>query len=194
MQYEYTEADRIKSPHYYMYTPYHGLEFMRAYNENRMGFIGDGLPLEKEALLQSMTKELEQFKGEGTASALSLLARETLSGENHEDARKKLSPYVAKFEVSKKLFTEYTSAMKPASDKHRDIAPYAVLAFACGAYYLKNGNLKFLNVLLKLSDLLVSCSPLIKDEPLLSICRHAVAAELIGTRMLSSKKEVPPWY
>lgn len=39
MNYEYTEVNRLKEPHRYMYTSYQGAEFIHSYLEDRLGCV-----------------------------------------------------------------------------------------------------------------------------------------------------------
>jgi hypothetical protein len=81
----------------------------------------------------------------------------------HEDfqstkdiAYKNLSILIKKFEVTKKLYSEYSIDFKKASDTYTVLSNYALLSLCLMAYYQRDHNLKFLNAALKINDLLIS--------------------------------------
>ena len=158
MGYTYTADNRIDHPHYYMYTPYEGAPFLEAYLENRRAFIA--ACRERLALFKSVESNdpgeivsRHPFSTD-TGIRLSSVVLKLLSGEDSYD---ELSVYVRKFEVSRKLCREYDAQMKAVDRAFDDPEPYILLAFACGLQFRLGGNLKFLNCLLKLGDLVVSC-------------------------------------
>lgn len=194
MVYEYTDDDRVENPHYYMYTKYHGVNFLEAYLKNRIDFIQDDVPLGKDKLLVELPPILKKITGVHTTTALLEITNKTLSGEEDPSIYKALSAYLGRYEVTKKLYSSYDEKMKPETEDFQGIGPYVMLAVACGAYYLKNGNLKFLNCLLKLSDVIISSQTRFDDDTMHLISKYAVATELVAVRELSQRSEVLGWY
>ena len=70
--------------------------------------------------------------------------------------RTQLNRYVARFEVTKKLWSAYSPALNESRGTDRDPALYASLSLALLLYHERRTSLKFLNAALKLNDLLCS--------------------------------------
>ena len=147
MQYEYTEQNRLKVPHKYQFSPY-GEEFISAYKSSREEFR-KGLP-EAVNLNVVLEKELET----DTANKIRALI------QNPDDET--LDRYIKKYEVTKKLWNEYSADWKKASDRYDSPSQYLTLSLSCLLRFRDTKNLKMLNTALKLNDLL--CSLELEDE------------------------------
>ena len=193
MEYEYTETDRINAPHTYMYTKYHGKDFLNVYFFNRGKFLEE-FAQQSDYIHQALNYfnnpgnflDSEQDK-QSTNYHLTCLIRHILDDRSKNDVYKKISAYTKKYEVSKKLYGTYDTDLKPICDDYETIEPYILLAAACGLYYSKHGNMKFLNCLLKLGDTIVSCKDKIKNSKLKQVAAIAVGLELTLVRQLMGK-------
>ncbi len=67
---------------------------------------------------------------------------------------------LAKYEVTKRLYVKYTFDLKPAKAEYDVLSNYALLATLLMYQYKSVPNLKHLNTVLKLTDLLSSTAPL----------------------------------
>lgn len=85
-------------------------------------------------------------------------ALEELSGDSdrRDAARARLNPYVARFEVTKKLYGAYSSTFKERRGVFDNLDVYAMFSLALGLYTERWSHLKFLNTALKVNDLLCS--------------------------------------
>ena len=90
-----------------------------------------------------------------------------------------------KFEIKKKIFTEYDydfskydSKLKENSTDFKILRNYILFAAICIQKFQDNNNLKFLNVLLKLNDIICSQIDSISDEHDLSLVYHVINLEL----------------
>jgi hypothetical protein len=83
-----------------------------------------------------------------------------------EHIYKWLSIFIKKYEVSKKIFTQYDSKMKKIGNDYKKIENYLLLSANLAIFYKHSGNLKFLNTLLKLNDTLCSISKKITQKNL----------------------------
>ncbi len=88
-----------------------------------------------------------------------------------------LNRFLKRFEVSKKLYSIYLPSMKAASDDYSSQLNYALLSLALLYEYEWTGNLKMLNAVLKLNDLLCSKS------------KETTASETLLTTILAIHKE-----
>lgn len=98
----------------------------------------------------------------GTDVLLSALLKSVTAKDESEQstAYRWLSKLVHRFEVSKKLYDSYQTNMKRATDAHRTIENYSLLAVCCLGFHEWTGNMKFMNTALKLNDLLCSLDKL----------------------------------
>ena len=147
MDYEYTTINRLKEPHKYSFSPY-GEGFIQAYKSSRKK-CRKGL---HKAV--SLDEILERKLETDTANKIKVLIKKP----NDEI----LSRYIKKYEVTKKLWSEYSPDWKKASDRYDDPSQYLLLSLACMLRFQDTKNLKMLNTALKLNDLL--CSLEIEDE------------------------------
>ena len=90
-----------------------------------------------------------------------------------------------KFEIKKKIFTEYDydfskydSKLKENSTDFKILRNYILFAAICIQKFQDNNNLKFLNVLLKLNDIICSQIDSISDAHDLSLVYHVINLEL----------------
>lgn len=162
MSYAYSQGDRLLEPHKYMYTPFEGPGFLRAYFEDRAAVARGNSP--GEALVDEARRALNARGGgwgeQGTSAALlERSARALLDGAGASEmssALANLSEFVRKYEVSKKIHRRYPDGGRKGEGGHLEMAPYLLLALGCALQARLGGTLKYLNCLLKLGDLLVS--------------------------------------
>ena len=88
-----------------------------------------------------------------------------------------------RFEVNKKLYRSYTPKLKRAEESFDNLKNYALLAAALAIAYVPRGNLKLLNGLLKVNDLLSTQQMATAEELLLAV--FALESELCFVTELS---------
>ena len=205
MEYIYTLENRIKNPHSYMYTPFNGKSFLESYFKNRMSFLEKNSNSKSKTTLSSILNfEMNQnyfsvleiskkkceiksiIKGNfKTTDVLQNIIIELSKEEPNENiCYEVLSKLVKKFEVFKKIYTDYNPKFRKNSNNFNDNYVYAYLSFACGLYYFKFKNLKFLNAQLKINDLLISLS--IKEIKLREIVSLSLHLE---TKSINNQKD-----
>lgn len=184
MEYIYTEENRLEEPHHYMYTEYGGRDFLLAYNQQREQYLLNTRNDSFQAVLEdwlrqnstsdisfteSITEAWEIKKPAitvesliiqpnfATVEVLKVMIYEMCVMRRYSQIHYQvISKWIKKFEVFKKVFTQYTPAFRKVGANYEDIGMYAYLSLACGIYGLQVNNLKFLNAQLKLNDLLCS--------------------------------------
>ena len=195
MDYVYSRENTLAHPFHYMYTPYHGAEFLQGYYDNRRAFLARckaSVQLRGEALLplpEALERTVPCQESSRMLRATSLRA---LGGERtYDDA----SAFVRKYEVAKKLRTSYDAEYKPSGPVCTVIEPYVYLAVLCGIQCRAQSSLKFLNCLLKLGDLLVGTGDeIIASVDLPHLAVHAVEAEIEGVRQVAAKATGKQWF
>lgn len=107
----------------------------------------------------------------------------------NNDIYDRLSRLVKTFEVRKRIYPKYHENFKPADeDDYGNIDDYALLAVLCGLVYKKNKNLKFLNALLKLNDILISIQSEFKHSELKTLLFSSILLEKNAIKELITKK------
>jgi len=166
-----------------MYTPYEGPDLLRAFMDDRLQFL-DRLQRATSVISPNAEQEAQarQISADGngpnplstrTIVVLPTHPRqepfETLplllhlwSCELHgsEDmrtlAREWEGVLLGRYEITKRLYTRYTETLRADSDDWSPLEPYALLSALLARRYAEAGNLKYLNAMLKLKDLLSS--------------------------------------
>jgi len=81
-----------------------------------------------------------------------------------EHVKNWIDKLVQKFEVTKRIYTTYPSILKKGCGAYDDMTVYALLTLLLALYYGKRGNLKHLNTVIKLNDLLCSVLQTVKVD------------------------------
>ena len=92
-----------------------------------------------------------------------------IANENRDCVYRRLSVFIKRYEVAKKLYCSYDEDGK-SRGSYTSLEPYLYLSLACLVYFCKFGNLKMLNCALKLGDVISSCRHKIEDMKLLKMC------------------------
>jgi hypothetical protein len=198
MEYEYTSENRIKKPHYYMYTPYHGRKFLDIYFDDRKEFktsIVKDLDNKVSFSLVSLLVEckdsevLNENSDEMTISLLSLI--EKLYSEKYTAGDvAALGAFIHRFEVKKNLgdYLDLKQAAGRCSKETSEVKRYILLALACSLYYEKSKNLKYHNCLLKLNDLIISAKSEIQSSTAMALAVISIDSEMRYTEQLYRQK------
>ncbi len=217
MNYEYTEVNRLQSPHKYMYTQYKGKEFLHAYVEDRISFLNeikklgpvnysdqyDQLYAKALAMLLEYLKKNIETKNIGNVfnfdcsfkqhdqsfdrsklNVLPLLSFNRTNPINSEDllvsvlnsqvniADPRLIEFwldllVQKFEVTKKIYEQYSVNFGKGQGRSDTVKIYWILLVSLSLHFAITKNIKYLNTILKVNDLICSLniSKTCKDLP-----------------------------
>ena len=194
--YEFTEVNRLEKPHNYMYTPYFGVEFVQSYFDDRskniekfkarkdkqdIGTIdayfctASTLKLEKgQKLLPTNFKDIVEnitsFNLKNkivTEKLLTSLLVSQLNNENEKLIKEWLDRLVQRFEVTKKIYEAYLVGFRKGRGSKDMVRLYWIFALLLTLYFSETKNIKYLNTLLKVNDLLCSLSDdLIRKIPI----------------------------
>ena len=86
--------------------------------------------------------------------------------EVSNEVYKRLSIFIRKYEVSKKIFSQYNNNMEKIGENYKEIDNYALLSLNLALFYQSSKNLKFMNALLKINDMLCGMKKDIKNDVL----------------------------
>ncbi len=183
MNYEYSQENRINTPHKYMYTEYHGRPFLDAWKNDRNSFLKKDIHLlqiedVKKVLSRIIEEESSDNSDKGsTEIKLKSLCIKILYNSNTKDTYNTLSTYLKKYEVTKKIYASYTDELKPADSSYDNLMPYIWLSICCGLYCFNDPNLKMINCMLKLNDCISSCRDEIEMSEMKDLAVWAFAIE-----------------
>jgi hypothetical protein len=210
MSYQYTKNDLFDShPYHYMYTPYEGEAFLKHYFESRIEIlnkiqsnssesVNDVLLSEKKteyyikANLHSVSRD--SFKDELNVSAL-------LQEYYFDHVLKNIPVPVSglflvvelarKFEVSKRIRKKYKAGLFPTEQpENSSLETYVILALMLTLIDVASDDLRYINVILKINDHVLSSDYLRLDEVILFGLSKSIEFELGHIRKMLDKYEI----
>ena len=176
IRYPYTQT--LEKPIKYQYSKFYGFKFIKYYKSFRFKIISllklkirDSEDL--DYAVPNYLKKLNFYsyntmslirKLSSTSSTKNRLSILLLLQHRHfnrskilkEEVYNWLRIFIKKFEVSKRVFSKYGPKMDNVGGNYKAIENYILLAVNIAIFYNRFGNLKFLNALLKLNDMLCS--------------------------------------
>ena len=237
INYEYTEVNRIDTPHKYMYTSYQGSDFLEAYFRERLKYLKSFKQtnsekynnkiylsiyprvatvlkgfLESEFYNESLKTvvdldasiktdspssdsiiDLSSFNIDNKINSKDLLVSLLNSqiNKNNENLIKFwLDLLVQRFEVTKKLYESYPANFRKGEGRDNIIRLYWLFALSLTLFYRDTKNIKYLNSLLKVTDLLCSLSEklLNKNIPIQSLSL-IILVEMLSVKSISKTIE-----
>ena len=243
MNYEYTEDNRLDSPHKYMYTPYQGSDFLDAYFRDRSKYLKrfeqvkkiegyqnkidlslhskvaidlngffdrkfsnkvyeslkllidlDGrVELDSQLSHKTNTMALSSFDISGNINSENLL-RSLLDAQldkgNESLIKFWLDLLVQRFEVTKKLYESYPANFRKGEGGNNIVHLYEIFVLSLAIFYSTTKNLKYLSILLKVTDLLCSLDEKTLSENISIQCFSLVLlVEVLSIKSLSKNIE-----
>lgn len=186
MSYAYTQQNRLLEPHGYMYTPYEGTVLLGDYLADRetaarrfaaraapgqkldRAFAGRaartlGLPFDTgaptEINLHDLSASLQRLAVGAEVDCTALLqglVAAALIGSPSAAAIAWIDRLLQRFEVTKRIYAAYLPGFRKGRGAHDSFRLYWLFALALCLHYARNPDLRYLNGLLKVSDLLCS--------------------------------------
>ena len=157
-EYAYTKRDLLFEPEHYHYTSFSGAEFLETWQQNRLLARKQlGHSKDYELLINQTLLSNESEQSRTDCALMSLIQDVRASTTLDEELRKKTYLWLKRFELRKCLFTNYDR--KESSGPRRKLESslsYLRLGYLFTLTYAAEKDLRFLNGLLKLSDLLIS--------------------------------------
>ena len=196
MEYSYTNTDLLEFPQKYQMTPFEGKEFLSSYEKTRQKILDkiknnqtvNSLPhtlklLQKQFLIDIKSDQ----KIFVTSNQLSSILLRLQHQKETQQETKFIMALLKKFEIKKRIFSEYDHELKENSTDFKILTNYILLAAICAKKFQDNSNPKFLNTLLKLNDTICSQIDSINDVNNLSLIYYIINLELEYIRDLIRK-------
>ena len=196
MEYSYTNTDLLEFPQKYQMTPFEGREFLSSYEKTRQKIL-DKIKNNQTVNSLSYTLKLLQkqflidIKSDQkifvTSNQLSSILLRLQHQKETQQETKFIMALLKKFEIKKRIFSEYDHELKENSTDFKILTNYILLAAICAKKFQDNSNPKFLNTLLKLNDTICSQIDSINDVNNLSLIYYIINLELEYIRDLIRK-------
>ena len=196
MEYSYTNTDLLEFPQKYQMTPFEGREFLSSYEKNRqkildkiknnqtVNSLSHTLKLLQKQFLIDIKSDQKIFV---TGNQLSSILLRLQHQKETQQETKFIMALLKKFEIKKRIFSEYDHELKENSTDFKILTNYILLAAICAKKFQDNSNPKFLNTLLKLNDTICSQIDSINDVNNLSLIYYIINLELEYIRDLIRK-------
>ena len=180
---EYAYISTLENPQAYQYSEFLGKKFTDSYKNFRLKMIGS-LKVDKKNLGMSIQNYARQFAGLNKQNLLKRISEENFTKnillmllytqnsigledkEVSNEVYKRLSIFIRKYEASKKIFSQYRNNMEKIGENYKEIDNYALLSLNLALFYRNSSNLKFINTVLKINDMLCGMINCIKPETL----------------------------
>ena len=166
---------------------FEGSEFLSSYEISRLNVIKKiETNIECSRIIKKLSEqEIDSVEEIITESRLLSVILELNSNSSNE-TDKFIEKLIKKFEISKKLFISYDLNLKENTNNYKTSRNYILLAIICIKKYEKTDNLKFINTLLKLNDIICSVFTEINNENDLCMMKYILEKEL---ELISSLKK-----
>jgi len=196
LEYSYTNTDLLEFPQKYQMTPFEGREFLSSYEKNRqkildkiknnqtVNSLSHTLKLLQKQFLIDIKSDQKIFV---TSNQLSSILLRLQHQKETQQETKFIMALLKKFEIKKRIFSEYDHELKENSTDFKILTNYILLAAICAKKFQDNSNPKFLNTLLKLNDTICSQIDSINDVNNLSLIYYIINLELEYIRDLIRK-------
>ena len=187
INYNYSKKDQLNHPQKYQKTPFHGKNFLSEYKNLRKNKIEILIrKIKKEFKIEEILKNIQIKKnGESEFFTNYLLKSILKDSGNLEKNDKIINIFIKKFEVKKRIFSSYNKLFIETSSNYQEIINYILLSTICIIKYEKTKNLKFLNTVLKLNDIISSKINHISNNYDLLLAFNAIDLELIAINTLN---------
>jgi len=180
IKYNYSKKDQIHQIQKYQKTPFEGKNFLLAYQnlrEKNMKIIKE--KISEEIKISKILKNIPIGKSEEGKICTRILLESILKDNLYLEKNEEIINYIIKkFEVKKRIFSSYNKLFVENSSNYEEMINYILLSNICIIKYEKTENLKFLNTILKLNDLICSEIKNIKENKELNLALYSLKKEL----------------
>lgn len=187
--YEYSNSDLLANPQNYQRSQYKGRSFLDSYKKSRheiLTILKNDHNNSVNELIFNLTPNIDSYiinefvKQEfETQILLQLLLIKIIKNKEEKNYDYIINKFVTKFEIKKKIYSSYNEEFKQTSTNYSNLKNYILLSLICIKKFKITNNLKYLNVVLKLNDLISSQINSILDKSMRSLCYSVLKNELI---------------
>tara|TARA_B110000495_G_C22999038_1_gene589362 strand:+ start:239 stop:826 length:588 start_codon:yes stop_codon:yes gene_type:complete len=194
MNYSYCDKDLLEFPEKYQMSTFSGIEFIHSYSNLRNNALLK-LNVDKDksfeaTIIGNFVKSKISIDHIHTTKFLSSTLIDKIKKKTINQNEEILEIFLKKFEVRKKIFTEYDKQIKEITKDYFDLKNYILLSANFIISYQQTLNLKYLNVCLKLNDLIISKLDQIYENQFKELFYFIIQMELDCISQLSLKKGI----
>ena len=185
MNYTYSKGDLLEASQKYQMSPFHGTDFLNSYKTDRETILNQlDSKITKKIPLSQLIKTLLPSEKFLSNTSITKFTTETLlstflnKSQLTSNDKILMSKLLKSFEIKKKIFTEYDFNKNTFSIDYKNLRNYILFSLLCDREFEKSRNLKYLNTVLKLNDIISSKVVQISENsnPLLAF--YAISLEL----------------
>ena len=194
MNYSYCDKDLLEFPEKYQMSTFSGIEFIHSYSNLRNNVLLK-LNVDKDksfeaAVIENFVNSKISIDHIHTTKFLSSTLIDKIKKKSIKQNEEIMEILLKKFEVRKKIFTEYDKQIKKITKDYFDLKNYILLSANFIISYQQTLNLKYLNVCLKLNDLIISKLDQIHENQFKELFYFIIQMELDCIGQLSLKKGI----
>jgi len=193
MSYRYCDRNLLENPEKYNFAKFQGKDFLIDYFNFRQKQIKKiESKININLNIDKIISELEVKKdSEQGIFLLENFLIEILVGKNrNEEINLDIDKFLKKFEVKKKIAESYTINFIENDTEYGNLKNYLLLGFLVSLRYNETKNLKYLNVLLKINDMLITQIEQFKDEKDFFIFKKNLENEIDYVKKICEKKGI----
>ncbi len=185
MNYTYSKGDLLETSQKYQMSPFHGTDFLNSYKIDRKTVLNQlNSKITKKITLSQLIKTLLPSEKFLSNTSITKFTTETLlitflnKSQLTLNDKVILSKLLKSFEITKKIFTEYDFNQNTFSIDHKNLRNYILFSLLCGKEFENSRNLKYLNTVLKLNDIISSKVVQISENSNSLLAFYAISLEL----------------
>ena len=192
MNYIYSKGDLLETSQKYQLSPFHGSDFLNSYKIERESILNKlDTKIARKIILSELIKILLPPENIISEKQITKFVTETLlitflnKLQLTPNDKTILSKLLKSFEIKKKIFTEYNFNQNTFSTDYKNLRNYILFSLLCSKEFKESQNLKFLNTVLKLNDIISSKINHISNNYDLLLAFNAIDLELIAINTLN---------
>ena len=163
--YDITNQNLLDNPEKYQRFPFLGMEFITDYIKKRTTIINNNKNINQKSILEFSDIIIPKNKllkeNIITNQKLYEIYTKILDDNEFED---ELNKFIKKFEIKRKIYEEYSNDMKTGIGSFYKLNNYLILSLCNLLAYEKKENLKNLNTVLKLNEVICSTLNLLNNN------------------------------
>jgi len=192
LNYIYSKGDLLETSQKYQLSPFHGSDFLNSYKIERESILNKlDTKIARKIILSELIKILLPPENIISEKQITKFVTETLlitflnKLQLTPNDKTILSKLLKSFEIKKKIFTEYNFNQNTSSTDYKNLRNYILFSLLCSKEFKDSQNLKFLNTVLKLNDIISSKINHISNNYDLLLAFNAIDLELIAINTLN---------
>ena len=192
IKYQYCNRDLLNKPEKYNFAVFQGNEFLQSYLDFRFSIVKK---LENSIKMNvTFTELINNFCNQNTPQEndieLENLLIKTLYEKKMESHKldTNIDIFLKKYEIKKRLMSQYDTEFFEKNQDYKNLRNYLLLELLCVIRYEETRNLKFLNTILKINDMLITQTKKIHEQIDLSIFKYSLEYEIKFVKELCELK------